>query len=244
MLTGIHLGNYGSDRKDGMDLTGMLTEIGNNISGIRIRLSSLEPTEIPPGLIALMAESNWLCRHFHISLQSGDDSVLHRMNRHYTGGMFAELVGDIHHCIRKVSIGVDVLAGFPGENERSFNTTFELLENLPVSYLHVFPYSQREGTAAAAFSDHLDHKTIKERAFRLRALDRAKRKIFRGSLLNQTFSVLTEGWAPGDTNLIWGLSDNYVRFHFPSEDLVKNTMVRAKAESVTEGGIIARRVVS
>ena len=243
VLTGIHLGKYGSDLRGGVDLTGLLTEIGNNISALRIRLSSLEPTEIPSGLIELMAESNWLCRHFHISLQSGDDSVIHRMNRHYTGEMFAALVGDIHRRIRKVSIGVDVLVGFPGEDERTFNTTFTLLSELPVSYLHVFPYSQRGGTAAAEFSDHLDHKTIKERAFRLRALDQKKRKIFRGSLLHQTFSVLAVGWAPGDKNLIWGLSDNYVRFFLPSEDIAKNTMVKAKAESVIEGGIIARRVV-
>ena len=243
VLTGIHLGKYGSDLSNGMNLTRILSEIGKNTSTLRIRLSSLEPTEITTELIELMAGNNWLCRHFHISLQSGDDSVLKRMNRHYTARMFVELVGKIDRLISKVSIGVDVLVGFPGEGERSFNTTFKLLKDLPVSYLHVFPYSQREGTAAAQFSDHLDHKVIKERSFLLRSLDKEKRKIFRGSLVNQTFSVLTEGWAPGERNLIWGLSDNYVRFHFPSKSLLKNTMVKAKAESVMEEGIRARRLI-
>jgi len=242
VLTGIHLGKYGSDFNNGINLTQLLVEIGKNTHGLRIRLSSLKPTEIKTELIELMASNNWLCRHFHISLQSGDDSVLKRMNRHYTARIFSERVDEINRLIGKVSIGVDVLAGFPGEDERSFNNTFELLKDLPVSYLHVFPYSRREGTAAAQFSDHLDPKTIKERAFRLRSLDKEKRRIFRDSLVGQTFSVLTEGWAPGDRNLIWGLSDNYVRFSFPSESLIKNKMVKAKAESVTEEGIRARRL--
>jgi len=242
VLTGIHLGKYGSDFNNGINLTQLLVEIGKNTHGLRIRLSSLKPTEIKTELIELMASNNWLCRHFHISLQSGDDSVLKRMNRHYTARIFIKLIDDINRLVPEVSIGVDVLVGFPGESERSFNNTFELLKDLPVSYLHVFPYSRREGTAAAQFSDHLDPKTIKERAFRLRSLDKEKRRIFRDSLVGQTFSVLTEGWAPGDRNLIWGLSDNYVRFSFPSESLIKNKMVKAKAVSVTEEGIRARRL--
>jgi threonylcarbamoyladenosine tRNA methylthiotransferase MtaB len=243
VLTGIHLGKYGFDLHHDLNITKLLMEIGRNISGVRIRLSSLKPTEITTELIKLMADNTWLCRHVHISLQSGDDSVLQRMNRHYTAGMFAEVVGEINRIISNVSIGVDVLAGFPGEDERSFNTTYRLLDDLPVGYLHVFPYSRREGTAAAHFIDHLDHKTIKKRASALRTLDKKKRSIFRKSLVGRTFSVLTEGWAPGDKTLMWGLSDNYVRFYLGSEDLITNAMVEAKAERVTEGGIIARRVV-
>jgi len=242
VLTGIHLGTYGSDLNNGINLTQLLIEIGKNTPGLRIRLSSLEPTEIKTELIELMSSNNWLCRHFHISLQSGDDSVLKRMNRRYTTRIFNERVDEINRLIGKVSIGVDVLAGFPGEDERSFNNTFELLKDLPVSYLHVFPYSRREGTAAAQFSDHLDHKVIKERAFLLRALDKEKRRIFRDSLVGQTFSVLAEGWAPRERNLIRGLSDNYVRFSFPSNRLIRNEIVKVRAEYVTEQGIIAQRV--
>jgi len=204
VLTGIHLGKYGSDFNNGINLTQLLVEIGKNTSAVRIRLSSLEPTEITTELIELMASNNWLCRHFHISLQSGDDSVLKRMNRHYTARIFSERVDEINRLIGKVSIGVDVLAGFPGEDERSFNNTFKLLKNLPVSYLHVFPYSRREGTAAAQFSDHLDHKVIKERAFLLRSLDKES---------------------------------------FPSNRLIRNEIVKVRAEYVTEQGIIAQRVI-
>jgi len=242
VLTGIHLGKYGSDLNNGINLTQLLIEIGKNTPGLRIRLSSLEPTEIKTELIELMSSNNWLCRHFHISLQSGDDSVLKRMNRRYTTRIFNERVDEINRLIGKVSIGVDVLAGFPGEDERSFNNTFKLLKDLPVSYLHVFPYSRREGTAAAQFSDHLDHKVIKERAFLLRSLDKEKRRIFRDSLVGQTFSVLAEGWAPRERNLIWGLSDNYVRFSFPSNRLIRNEIVKVRAEYVTEQGIIAQQL--
>jgi len=242
VLIGTHLGKYGSDLNSNINLIQLLIEIGKIVTGLRIRLSSLKPTEITTELIELMASNNWLCRHFHISLQSGDDSVLKRMNRHYTARMFIKLIDDIYRLVPEVSIGVDVLVGFPGESERSFNNTFELLKDLPVSYLHVFPYSIREGTAAAQFSDHLDHKVIKERAFFLRSLDKEKRRIFRDSLVGQTFSVLAEGWAPREKNLIWGLSDNYVRFYIPSESLIRNKMVKVKAESVTEKGIIAQRV--
>ncbi len=237
VLTGIHLGRYGSDFRNNINLTKLLIEIGKNKFSLRIRLSSLEPTEIEIGLIELMASHKWLCNHFHISLQSGDDAVLKRMNRHYTSRMFTRVVSDINRLVPDVSIGVDVLVGFPGETDRAFNNTFDLIKNMPISYLHVFPYSRREGTAAADLSGQLDHKRIKDRAFLLRVLDKKKRKIFWSSLKGETFSVLTEGWVPGDGNLIRGLSDNYVRFTFPSKSLIKNKIVKLSAEGVTEKGI-------
>jgi threonylcarbamoyladenosine tRNA methylthiotransferase MtaB len=149
VLTGIHLGKYGSGFRNNINLTKLLIEIGKNKFSLRIRLSSLEPTEIEIGLIELMASHKWLCNHFHISLQSGDDAVLKRMNRHYTSRMFTRVVSDINRLVPDVSIGVDVLVGFPGETDRAFNNTFDLIKNIPISYLHVFPYSRREGTAAA-----------------------------------------------------------------------------------------------
>jgi len=242
VLTGIHLGEYGSDLKNGMNLTRLLTEIGGGGFQPRIRLSSLEPTEIERGLIELMAGRDWICRHFHIALQSGDDAVLRRMNRHYSAGTFAGVIDDINRLIPDVSIGVDVLAGFPGESDRAFNNTFDLLKDLPVSYLHVFPYSRREGTVAASLSDQLDHKRIKDRAFLLRCLDRKKREIFRGSLVGKTFPVLTEGSIPGGNNLIRGLSDNYVRFVFPSRGLARNRIVKVRAGSITEKGIAGQQL--
>jgi threonylcarbamoyladenosine tRNA methylthiotransferase MtaB len=241
VLTGIHLGQYGLDLKNGMNLTKLLNEIADKRGSLRIRLSSLEPTEIGEELMELMAGNNWLCRHFHISLQNGDDTVLKMMNRHYTAGMFSKVIHEIHRLIPQISVGVDILVGFPGEDDGAFCNTLSLLKDLPVSYFHVFPYSKRKGTAAAKFSNQIDEKIIKERTLRLRSLDKEKRMAFRRTLLGQTFSVLAEGWAPGGKKLIRGLSDNYVRFSFPSDTLIQNEMLSLKARHVTEDGIIAQR---
>ncbi len=243
MLTGVHLGKYGSDLENGINLTQLLIEIGKSRCNLRIRLSSLEPNEIGSELIELMATHTWLCRHFHISLQNGDDAVLKRMNRQYSAKLFTKVVKDIAGLVPKVSIGVDVLVGFPGETEGAFNNTFTLLEDLPIGYMHVFPYSKREGTPAAKFSDQLDYRKTKERALVLRRLDKKKRKIFWSSLVGETFDVLTEGWAPGEKNLVRGLSDNYVRFTFLSEKMSANEIVKVRARGVTEEGVSARRLL-
>lgn len=238
VLTGIHLGKYGTDLGNGMDLHRLLVEIAKFRSQIRVRLSSLEPTEIGSDLIEFMESHDWMCRHFHISLQSGDDTVLKNMNRHYTAEQFADLIEDIHRHVPRVSIGVDILVGFPGETERAFDTTIALLRDLPIGYLHVFPYSKREGTAAVHLPDHLHPKIIKERAALMRRLDKEKRRDFRSSLVGETFQVLTEGWVPGKRGLARGLSDNYVKFTFPSRAPSINEFVRVRAEGINDQGMM------
>jgi threonylcarbamoyladenosine tRNA methylthiotransferase MtaB len=237
VLTGVNLGKYGLDLGNGINLTRLLTEINSKKRALRIRLSSLEPTEIDPELIELMARSDLFCRHFHISLQSGDDSVLRRMNRHYTAEAFTSVVKDMVERIPGVSIGIDVLVGFPGETQSAFHNTFSLLEELPVTYMHVFPFSKREGTAAARFPEQIDHKMVKERTFLLRRLDKQKRNAFWSRQIGESFQVLTEGWDPGEKNVIRGLSDNYVRFRFSSTKKSTNEMVKILATEVTQKGI-------
>jgi threonylcarbamoyladenosine tRNA methylthiotransferase MtaB len=237
VLTGVNLGRYGLDLGNGINLTRLLTEINHKRRALRIRLSSLEPTEIDPELIQLIAKSGLFCRHFHISLQSGDDSVLRLMNRHYTAEAFTSVVRDIVERIPGVSIGIDVLVGFPGETQSAFHNTFSLLEELPVTYMHVFPFSKREGTAAARFPEQIDNKMVKERAFLLRKLDKQKRNVFWSRQIGETFQVLTEGWDPREKNVIRGLSDNYVRFRFSSTKKSTNEMVKIKATEVTQKGI-------
>jgi threonylcarbamoyladenosine tRNA methylthiotransferase MtaB len=238
VLTGIHLGKYGVDLKDTPDLKELLRLIGKEGFPFRIRLSSIEPNEIDRDLIELMASEDWLCRHFHIPLQSGDDGILKKMNRTYTAQEFAKLIERIHETVPLAAVGVDAMAGFPGEDDRSFQNTFSLIQELPISYLHVFPYSPRKGTPASGFTDQVDGKVIKDRGGRLRSLGHEKRKVFYRSCVGKTFSVLTEGSQSEESKMIKGMSDNYLPVAFTSPRLIKNNLVPVRIESLGEEGLI------
>jgi threonylcarbamoyladenosine tRNA methylthiotransferase MtaB len=238
VLTGIHLGKYGVDLEDGIDLKGLLRLIGQEGFPFRIRLSSIEPNEIDRELVEMMVSEDRLCRHFHIPLQSGDDGILKKMNRTYTANEFAGLIDVIHRAMPLAAIGVDTIAGFPGEDDRAFKNTVNLLQTLPVSYLHVFPFSPRKGTPAAKFAGRLDGTVIKDRAGELRDLGRRKRKAFYRSCIGKTFSVLTEGWQSEIQKTIKGLSDNYLPVTFHSPRLIENKLVTIRMERVGEDGLI------
>lgn len=238
VLTGIHLGKYGVDLGKGIDLEHLLFRIGQKAMPLRIRLSSLEPAEIDQGLIEMMASEEWLCRNFHIPLQSGDNTILKSMNRHYTSGEFSDLIHRIHQSIPTAAIGVDVMAGFPGEDQQAFENTFSSINDLPVSYLHVFPFSPRKGTAAAGFTDQVSSKVIKERAAELRELGRKKREAFYRSCLGQSFRVLSEGWSSDEKNMIKGWSDNYLQVVFPSDQFQQNRLVKVRMERIGKEGVI------
>jgi threonylcarbamoyladenosine tRNA methylthiotransferase MtaB len=244
VLTGIHLGKYGVGLTNGVDLEGLLHMIRKEGFPLRIRLSSIEPNEIGEGLIEMMATEDWLCRHFHIPLQSGDNGILKRMNRSYTAHEFARLIEQIHRRIPLAAIGVDTMAGFPGEDLRAFQNTFSLIQDLPVSYLHVFPFSPRKGTRAASFSDQVDQKVIKERASELRSLGRKKRESFYRSCLGKVFSVLTEGWQSEKRKILRGLSDNYLPVTFSSSRLLKNRLVSVQIQGLEENNVTGRPIGS
>jgi threonylcarbamoyladenosine tRNA methylthiotransferase MtaB len=214
VLTGIHLGKYGTDLGDGMGLHRLLTMVRDEKLPLRIRLSSLEPTEIHEDLIDLVASETWLCRHFHIPLQSGDKGTLRAMNRHYEPDDFARLVARIKEMAPMASIGADVMVGFPGEDERAFENTFSLIRDLPVSYLHVFPFSRRKGTAACELDRQISPHVIKSRVARLRALESEKRAAFYHSCVGGTFMVVSEGWLSEERGLARGMTDNYVPVRF------------------------------
>ena len=232
VLTGVHLGRYGADPRNGAGLKELLHSIGRERFPLRIRLSSLEPNEVSPDLIDMIASEDWLCRHFHIPLQSGDNEILHRMNRRYTSREFAGLIERIHETIPMAAIGVDIMAGFPGEDDKAHENSYSLIDELPVSYLHVFPYSPREGTKAVTFSNHVDSEVIKERAKDLRNLGIKKRKAFYTSCLGMEFEVLTEDYYSKEKNIIKGTSDNYLSVIFPSRRLIKNRLMKVIIEEV------------
>ena len=232
VLTGIHLGKYGMDLSPATSLKDLLTLVGKQKLPLRIRLSSMEPKEVVPDLIRMAASEEWLCRHFHIPLQSGDNGILKRMNRNYTSEEYARLVEAIDKQIPLAAVGVDLMAGFPGEGEGAYRNTYALVKDLPVSYFHVFPFSPRQGTAAWAFKDKVDEREIKKRADALRLLGQKKRESFYRSCVGTTFQVLAEGLDRSETGMIKGLSDNYLSVLFPFPREIKNEILSVRIERV------------
>jgi threonylcarbamoyladenosine tRNA methylthiotransferase MtaB len=241
VLTGIHLGKYGEDLSPKWDLVRLLRAIGKAGFPGRIRLSSLEPQEIHDALIELMAGEDWLCRHVHIPLQSGDDGVLKRMNRQYRAGSFARLVERIYSMDPVTAIGVDVMAGFPGEGPEAHGNSLSLVRDLPVSYLHVFPYSPRPGTPAAGYRPQLQPELIKKRAGELRTLGRKKRAAFYASCVGRTFQVLCQGWESVKEQRVRSVSDNYLPVFFRSEERLENVLVPVRIEGASQGEVFGRK---
>ncbi len=210
VLSGINIGSYGLELSPCFSLLDLLLNLEKQRPVQRIRLSSLNPDEISEEMINLLASSEILCPHLHISLQSGDDRILKRMGRNYTSESFSGLVRRIKSKIPEASIGVDVIVGFPGEVEENFQNTYKLLEILPVTYLHIFPFSKRPGTPAAQFSDQVNGLVIKERSQCLHELDRQKRRQFYQDFIGKSCLVLVERKRDSKSGLLRGYSRNYL----------------------------------
>jgi len=238
VLTGIHLGRYGADLGEGVDLVGLLGLILRENLPLRIRLSSLEPGEIRRPLIEMAASEERLCAHFHIPLQSGDDGVLRRMNRRYGRADFARVVRAIRDEIPQAGIGVDVMAGFPGEDEKAHGNTKALLRDLPVSYLHVFPYSPRKGTPASRFREQVEPSRIKERAAALRNLGNRKKRAFQEACLDRVFEILVERGGAEEGGLCEGTSENYLTVRFPLAGARIGDLVPVRTELSVRGALV------
>ena len=242
VLTGIHLGKYGVDLAGKTDLAGVLQMVGKKALPLRIRLSSLEPQELHTELIEMAASESWLCPHFHIPLQSGDDQILKKMNRHYNTKDFAKIIETVHTAIPRGAIGVDVMAGFPGEDLTAHNNAVSLLQALPVSYLHVFPFSPRKGTPAWHYKNCMDIKIVKERAQELRTLGMEKRILFYKKCLGDDFDVLVEGAYAKDKNFMTGAAENYLPFVFPRDDSLKGRIVRMRAVRASGNKVLGEKL--
>jgi threonylcarbamoyladenosine tRNA methylthiotransferase MtaB len=243
VLTGIHLGRYGVDLRPQSSLPDLLERIEREGAMERVRLSSIEPGELSERIIRMAKQNRRLCPHFHIPLQSGDKSVLDRMRRPYSPEFFSALVRFIHREIPDAAVGVDVLAGFPGEDERAFENTCTLLEALPIAYLHVFPFSPRPFTPAARFDGKLPVAVIKERTRRLRGISRAKRGAFYGRQTGRVVEVVLENRRDGASGRLKGVSENYLTVLADASDAYRNTRVwcRLTGPALPQG--IAGRVV-
>ncbi|MFZ5760652.1 MAG: tRNA (N(6)-L-threonylcarbamoyladenosine(37)-C(2))-methylthiotransferase MtaB [Thermodesulfobacteriota bacterium] len=241
VLTGIHVGMYGLDLSPRTELTDFIGLATSRFPDVRFRLSSLEPNEIGDDLLDLMAARENFMPHLHIPLQSGDDAILRAMNRRYSAADFASLVERIRVRIPAAAIGVDVLVGFPGETEEAFAATAALLAKLPVTYLHVFPYSRRPGTMAAGMDKQIPGPEKERRVAELRRLDQKKRAIFYRRHLGETHLVLAEN-RKNRFRLMRGFTENYIPVLFPALEKENNTLIEVRLERLEEGIVFGQRL--
>ncbi|MCI4626038.1 MAG: tRNA (N(6)-L-threonylcarbamoyladenosine(37)-C(2))-methylthiotransferase MtaB [Candidatus Magnetoovum sp. WYHC-5] len=213
VLTGIHVGYYGEGT---FNLHWLIRQILQNTKTIRLRLTSLEVNELNDEMIELFKE-NRLCKHAHIPLQSGDNEILLRMNRKYTVENYKEAILKIHKSIENISIGADVITGFPGEKESHFINTYNFIKELPLTYLHVFPYAKRKNTPAAAFSMQVDEKVKKERSKKLTELSIKLKGQFIASQIGKTLHGVVESF---NGEYYQATTDNYLKAMFKTDNMV------------------------
>jgi threonylcarbamoyladenosine tRNA methylthiotransferase MtaB len=230
VLTGIHLGAYGLDLNPITTLTTLVQDIDSAALVPRLRIGSIEPNEVTDELLDLMSASKNICPHLHLPLQSGSDAVLLRMGRPYTTGDFRKLAEKISTTLPDAFIGADVIAGFPGETEYEFAETVNLLENLPFSDLHVFPYSSRPGTRAAGMPGHLPPPVVTRRAAALRDIAARKKRSFLERSVGKELQVLIQK-SDITSGKGKGLSRNYIPVSFSDKKSLTNTEVSVLIES-------------
>jgi len=227
VLTGIHIGRYGADLTPAMDLTELLATLVPARDRSRVRLSSIEPKEITPEMIGLLG--NGLCRHLHIPLQSGDDTILAAMKRDYTSTFYLDLLQGIAKNVPGIALGADVMVGFPGEGDAEFQNTLKLVEKSPLTHLHVFSYSSRRGTEAAAMKNQVPEAVKKQRNEALRNIGRRKNFEYRKKFKSSEVQVVVEGKRDATTGCLTGLADNYIRmvvYDAKAENIGENIKVR------------------
>ncbi len=235
VLTGINLGSWGRDTGEGSlaDLLALLVDQGG--AG-RYRLSSIEPLETDEALQDVVDRAgDRVGRHFHLPLQSGADAVLRRMNRPYTAAEYLEVAAALAARFPDAALGADVIAGFPGETDSEFEDTMSLVEHTPLTYLHVFSYSDRPGTPASTMGPKVPPEIIHERSVRLRALGERKKAAFRGKLAGTSQRVLVLRERSADGRLI-GLTGNYQEVLVAGDDALVNQFARTRLDNVLPDG--------
>lgn len=229
VLTGVNIGDFGTSH--GEDFLQLIQAL-DQVNGIeRFRISSIEPNLLSNDIIAFIASSKKFVPHLHIPLQSGSDKILHNMRRRYLSGLYADRIRLIKELMPHACIGADVITGFPGEEEQDFNDTYQFLLDLPVSYLHVFTYSERDNTTALRISEVVPMDVRNERTKRLRILSEKKKRQFYESQIGQTRPVLFE--AENTDGMIQGFTDNYLKVIMPFDANFTNTIKEIKLEKLS-----------
>jgi len=235
-LTGINLGTWGMDRNE--IFSSLVRDILDLSGDFRVRLSSINPMEIDNELIRLMAKTEKLCSHLHIPLQSGDDTTLKSMRRNYNRHQYLDVAQRAINAIPGLGLGADVIVGFPGETEEAFESTRNLIEQLPFSYLHVFSYSPRRGTEAHHIKDDVPGNIKKQRNQILTQLVGQKSLKIRESFLGQQETVLLENQRDKKSGWLKGHTGNYIPVILKGADSLKNSLVCVTLQSVSEQQVI------
>lgn len=235
VLSGINLGSYGKDLESRMSFLDLLERILEQTSIPRIRISSIEPMDVTPELIRLVATEPRLARHFHIPLQSGCDRTLRAMNRRYWASHYSERVWAVHEQVPNCGIGADVMAGFPGETEEDHRTSLKFIDSLPFTYLHIFPYSARPGTAAAERAGRVNGRISHDRGQEIRDVVTKKREAFLESQVGLELSAVT--LAEEESGARVALSTNYLKLLLPESDVAPNSLVNVKAGRAHGGAL-------
>ena len=230
VLSGVNLGRWGREPGSTLRLAGLVKRMLDETPVERLRLSSVEPMDFSDELLGLMAESGRIAKHVHAPLQSGSDGVLRRMHRKYRPRHYADRVQKARAWMPDAAVGADVMVGFPGETEAEFEETFQFIDSLPFTYLHVFTYSARPGTPAATAPGQVPMPIRKERNRRLRELAERKNLAFRKQFLGETLSVVTLGQGK------MALSSNYLKVEL-LRDATDNVLRDVRIGATTDQGL-------
>jgi threonylcarbamoyladenosine tRNA methylthiotransferase MtaB len=236
VLTGVNVGDFGDGKKE--NLLSLLEQLVAIDGLMRIRISSIEANLLTNELLDFWLAEEKLCKHWHIPLQSGSNAILGRMRRRYRRELYAERIAQIRARAPEAGIGADVIVGFPGESEEHFLETQRFIDSLPISYLHVFTYSERPGTPAADFEDRVKPDVRAERNRTLRELGSRKKEEFYRQFIGKTVTVLIE--SKRHDGAFHGLTGEYVRVELQGEKFSVNDIVRVKIETVLDGQCIGR----
>lgn len=246
VLTGIHLGGYGQDLAPKVDLTALVEMIAASGLIARLRLSSLDPREVPDKLLDLIARSDIVCPHFHVCAQAGDDEILKQMRRNYDTAYYRDLLDRVRERLPEAALGSDIIVAFPGESDGQFEKSLEYFASLPLTYFHVFPYSARRGTIAASIADHVPAQVKKLRARRMRALGASKKSEFCAGFVGRKMSVLIEEKVEKRTGMRRGFTKNYLPVAVAGADAFLNRELDVRVDGFADGWLtgVARDAIA
>ena len=233
VLSGINLGSYGRDIDRRIIFLSLLERLLEETAIARLRISSLEPMDVNPALIRLVAQEPRLAQHFHIPLQSGCSRILRLMNRRYWPSQYAERILAIREQIPNAGIGADVMVGFPGETDHDHAASTSFIESLPITYLHIFPYSARPHTPAAASPKQVNGRVAHERAQEIRALLAPKRQTFLQAQVGGKLSAITLDESEAGERV--ALSSNYLKIVLPGSNLPRNVLLDVQIGRIHDG---------